>query len=56
MYPLLLECNAPGTGKGAAMKEKFIKKIIIIISIIKILILRGAPDNPAQCSHTSHRG
>jgi len=24
-YTPLLECNAPGTGKGAAMKEKIIK-------------------------------
>jgi len=33
-YTLLLECNAPGTGKGAAMKKNIIKIIIIIISII----------------------
>ena len=32
-YILLLECDAPGTGKGAAMKKKIIKKIIISISI-----------------------
>jgi len=25
-YTPLLECNAPGTGKGAAMKKKIIKK------------------------------
>jgi len=25
-YILLLECNAPGIGKGAAMKKKIIKK------------------------------
>jgi len=29
-YTPLLECDAPSTGKGAAMKKKIIKKIIII--------------------------
>jgi len=33
-YTPLLECDAPGTGKGATMKKKIIK-IITIISIIK---------------------
>ena len=33
VYTPLLECNASGTGKGAAMKKKIIKIIIIIISI-----------------------
>ena len=32
-YTLLLECDAPGTGKGTAIKKKIIKKIIIIIKI-----------------------
>jgi len=32
-YIPLLECNAPGIGKRAAMKKKIIYKIIIIISI-----------------------
>ena len=35
-YTLLLECNTSGTGKGAAMKKKIIKKLIISI-IIKYL-------------------
>jgi len=29
-YTPLLECDASGTGKGAAIKKKIIKKIIII--------------------------
>jgi len=33
-YTSLLECDAPGTGKGMAMKKKIIKKIIIISIII----------------------
>jgi len=33
-YTPLLECDASGTGKGAAMKKKIIKKKIIMISII----------------------
>jgi len=32
-YTPLLEYNVPGVGKGAAMKEKIIKIIIIIIII-----------------------
>ena len=32
-YTLLLEYDVPGIGKGAAMKKKFIKIIIISISI-----------------------
>jgi len=33
-YTLLLECDVPGTDKGAAMKKKIILKIIIISIII----------------------
>jgi len=32
-YTLLLECDAPGTGKRAIMKRKIIKKIMISIII-----------------------
>jgi len=45
-YTSLLEGNAPTTCERLAMKEKIIKKIIII-SITKILTLRGTPGNPA---------
>ena len=50
----MLECDAPGTGKGVAVKKEIIKKLIISI-IIKVLILRSVPSNPAQYTHTSHR-
>jgi len=49
-YILLLECNVSGAGKGAAMKGKFIKKLINKKYNYELLTLKGAPDNPAWCT------
>jgi len=53
-YTLLLECDAPGTGKGATMKKKIIK--IIIISIIKNYSPRGVHQAILPSAHTPLAG
>jgi len=52
---LLLEDDISSTCKRLAMKGKLLEKIMIIIKKL-VLTLNGAPSNPAQHSHTSHRG
>jgi len=53
-YTPLLECDAPSTGKGATMKKKIIK--IIIISIIKDYSPRGVHQAVLPGAHTPLAG
>jgi len=55
-YTLLLECNAPGAGKGVAMKEKNYLKNNNNKYNYELLTLKGVPGNSAQHTHTSRRG